>query len=139
MKFRKNRIFQVTTNQIMKLFTLALLLCLSNSAFNQVYGEIFMDKRSVDKSIEFTVPYSKPGKLIFDIRVNVDGKVTSCILDEEKSTINAMGPMIKAKNKIMQQLIFSKGVGYPKWHKGYVQITTIQDVPKGENKFAPPN
>lgn len=123
----------------MKLIILTLLLSLSNSAFNQVYGKIFMDKRAVVQNIDFTIPYSKPGKLIFDIRVNVDGKVTSCILNEEKSSITATGPMIDAKNMIMSKLVFAKGIGYPKWHEGYVQITTKQNVPKGENKFAPPN
>ena len=98
-----------------------------------------MDKRKVDKSIDFTVPYSKPGKLVFDIRVNIDGKVTSCELDENKSTITASSPMINAKNKIMNHLVFIRGVGYPKWHEGFVQITTIQDLQKDENKFAPPN
>ena len=107
--------------------------------FSQIYGDIFMDKRKIEKDIEYTIPYSKPGKLVFDIAVNVDGKVTSCVLNKEKSTITATPAMMKAKNKIMQGLKFEFGLQWPKFHRGYVQITTVQGEEKSENKrFAPP-
>ena len=123
----------------MKNFILLIFVFLSSTSFSQVYGEIFMDKRAVLTDIDYTIPYSKKGKLVFDIRVNTDGKVTSCILNQEKSTITSTSAMIKAKNKIIGQLTFVKGVGLPEWHNGFVQINTVQLKEKTDNKFSPPN
>lgn len=123
----------------MKTIILILFSFISHQALSQIFGQILLDRREVQELIDFTVPYSKEGKLVFDIRVNVDGKVTSCELVEEKSTITAMGPMIQAKNKIIQHLVFKKGIGYPEFHKGYVQINTVQGTIEKNDKFAPPN
>lgn len=123
----------------MKTTFLILFILISHQAFSQVFGQIFLDKREIQNTFDFTVPYSKEGKLVFDIRVNVDGKVTSCVFVKEKSTITAMGPMIEAKNKILQQLLFKKGVGYPEFHEGYVQIKTVPGAVQKNDQFAPPN
>jgi NAD(P)H-flavin reductase len=123
----------------MKNLVLLIVLCVSNFAVAQVYGEIFMDKREIVKDIDYTVNYSKEGKLVFDIKVNTDGKVTSCFINEDKSTITAKGPMMKAKSKIMGQLVFGKGIGLPQFHSGYVQITTTQgENTEEDNRFKPP-
>ncbi|MEO9534370.1 MAG: hypothetical protein ABJG68_05180 [Crocinitomicaceae bacterium] len=123
----------------MKLLFLSLIVCLSNNAFSQVYGEIFMDKREVAKDISYTIEYSKEATLVFDIRVNTDGKVTSCVLNKEKSTTSAYPAMMKAKNKIMNELVFKKGIGYPEFHAGYVQIKTVKpDSTQQSNPYAPP-
>ncbi|UKN03229.1 hypothetical protein K6119_06835 [Paracrocinitomix mangrovi] len=107
--------------------------------YGQVYGDIFMDKRKIEKDISYTVPYSTPGKLVFDIAVDIDGKITSCVLDESKSTIKKTGVMMRAKNIIMQELKFEQGYQWPKFHRGSVQINTVQGTEQKENnQFAPP-
>jgi hypothetical protein len=121
-----------------QLFTF-FLLAFSFYGFAQVSGEIATDKRKALKEIDFTVPYSKPGILVFSIAVNKDGKVTSCVLDEKKSTITSTSVMVKAKNKIMSQLAFEKGIGHPEWHRGFVTIKTVQTENTEPNKFSPPN
>lgn len=108
------------------------------TGYSQVYGDVFIDKRAIKDSISFTIPYSVEGKLVFDIRVNVDGKVTYCALDESKSTITSTPAMIKGRNQIIKGLTFVKGIGYPKFHRGFVQINTVQDSTETQNQFLPP-
>src|SRR5690606_13334969 len=122
----------------MKTTTILLLLFFTVSGFSQIYGDLFMDKRGVAKEIEYTVNHSQPGKLVFDIAVDIDGNVTSCELNEEKSTITFSGAVIQGKNKILQHLKFESGYQWPKFHRGYIQLNTVQGVKKEDNQFAPP-
>ena len=93
----------------MKIGSLVLFILLMKCGFSQVYGDIFMDKRTISKDIDYTVNYSKPGKIVFDIAVDMEGNVTSCVLNEKKSTITATGAIMNAKNKILQNLKFERG------------------------------
>ena len=122
----------------MRRFVLFISLFVCAQANAQVFGEIMLDKRAVLSDFDFNIPYHQSGKLVFDIRVNVDGKVTYCQLDESQSTIIKTPAMIKARNKIMQELKFAKGIGYPKFHSGYVQMTAVKDSVKVPNAFLPP-
>ncbi|MEX1000664.1 MAG: hypothetical protein WDZ35_00965 [Crocinitomicaceae bacterium] len=123
----------------MKFQALFLILFICFSANSQVYGDIFIDKRKITKDIDYTIPYSKTGKLVFDIAVDLDGNVTSCILNKEKSTITATPAMMKARNKIVQHLKFEFGLQFPKFHRGYVQINTVPNKEKEKNNsFQPP-
>lgn len=106
----------------MKTMFFLLLIAVSSNSFSQVYGEIFMDKRPIVKDIDYTLYYQKEGVLVFNIAVNTDGDVTSCELNSEKTTITSTPMKMKAKNRIMQELKFEKGNGYPTFHRGYVQI-----------------
>lgn len=115
-----------------------IILCLSNNAFTQVYGELMMDKREVISKIEFTVDYSKPGRIVFDIAVDMDGNVTSCELNEDRSTVTATGAVMKGKSKIVQQLKFERGYHFPKFHYGQVQLNTVKSEKPADDKFAPP-
>lgn len=121
-----------------KIILLSLVLLTSFVNIAQIYGDIFMDKRRVQNDIDYIISYSKPGKIVFDIVVDMEGKITSCILNKEKSTIIETGAMMKAKNKIIAGLTFERGYTFPKFHNGSVQITTVQDGLKEDNKFAPP-
>ena len=81
-----------------------------------------MDKRPVVKDIDYTLYFSKEGVIVFDIAVDIDGNVTSCELNKEKTTIISTPMKMKAKNRIMQGLKFESGLQYPTFHRGYVQI-----------------
>ena len=122
----------------MKIGSLVLFILLMKCGFSQVYGDIFMDKRTISKDIDYTVNYSKPGKIVFDIAVDMEGNVTSCVLNEKKSTITATGAIMNAKNKILQNLKFERGYEWPEFHRGYVQITTVKGESKPNDKFFPP-
>jgi hypothetical protein len=119
--------------------TLLIISIFSSISFSQVYGEIFMDKRKIVKDIDYTISYSKAGTIVFDIAVNMEGKITSCELNKSKSTITTTAAMMKAKNLIIMGLVFERGYTWPKFHRGYVQIKTVQGkATKSEDKFAPP-
>ncbi|MBD3638999.1 MAG: hypothetical protein HUJ25_16715 [Crocinitomicaceae bacterium] len=122
----------------MKAITILIFSLICTCGFSQVFGEILSDKRPISKNIDYTINYSKPGKLIFNIAVDMDGNVTSCELDDKKSTIVTTTAMLKAKNKIMQYLKFERGYHWPEFHRGYVVIKTVQGATKEESKFAPP-
>jgi hypothetical protein len=106
----------------MKNSILLFFLLFGSLSFSQVYGEIFMEKRPITKDIDYTLYYSREGVIVFDIAVNNDGDVTSCNINKGKSTIKSTPMMMKAKNRIMQELKFEKGGQYPKFHRGFVQI-----------------
>lgn len=123
----------------MKTATTLLLLVITYTGFSQVFGEILSDKRAISKDMEYTIQYSQPGKLIFNIAVDMDGNVTSCVLNKSKSTITATPAMMKAKNKIIANLKFERGYHWPKHHQGYVVIKTTQGGNSSDDdKFAPP-
>lgn len=122
----------------MKTTTTVLLFLISFASFSQVYGDLFTDKRGISGNIEYTVNHSKPGKIIFDIVVDMDGKITSCELNKEKSTIVFTAAVVQAKNKIVQNLKFERGYHWPEFHRGYVQINTEQGKQEQNNKFSPP-
>ena len=124
----------------MKKLLILFLVCVSNISGAQVYGDLMMDKREILKDIDYSVSYSKAGKLIFDIRVNRNGKVTYCVLDSDRSSITAAGPMMKAKNKIMNNLLFGKALGLPEFHSGYIMITTVKGMSiEEDDRFKPPH
>lgn len=106
----------------MKTLFLFVILITGNFAKCQVYGEIFMDKRPIVKDIDYTFYYSREGTIVFNIAVNTDGDVTSCELNQEKTTIFSTPMKMKARNRVMQELKFEKGNQYPTFHRGFVQI-----------------
>lgn len=115
-----------------------ILIGLSNSVIAQVYGDLFMDKRKIAKEIDYTIIHSTPGKLVFDIVVDMDGDITSCVLDKNRSTVTSTTAMMKAKNKIMEGLTFERGYSFPKFHRGQIQMETIEGEVKPDKRFAPP-
>lgn len=81
-----------------------------------------MEKRPIIKDIDYTITYSRVGVIVFDIAVNTNGDVTSCEINKEKTTVHSTPMMVKAKNRIIQELKFESGNQYPTFHRGFVQI-----------------
>lgn len=121
------------------LLFILILVGLSNNLIAQVYGDLFMDKRKIAKEIDYTIIHSIPGKLVFNIVVDMDGSITSCVLDKNRSTLTSTVAMVKAKNKIIVGLAFERGYHFPKFHRGQVQIETVQGEAQPDKRFAPPN
>lgn len=63
--------------------------------------------------------------MVFDIAVDIEGKVTSVVLNREKSTVKSTPSAIKAKNYILA-FQFEKGTHFPKYHQGTVTITFVK-------------
>lgn len=101
---------------------LAAILLLSGTSFAQVYGDLANDGRAITQDISYKLDYTSEGIVVFDIVVDMDGKVTSCKINREKTTVNSTPLLITAKNRILTGLSFEKGYAFPKFHNGYVQF-----------------
>ena len=97
----------------------------SLSGFSQVEGEIIADGRKITNEIDYTLESKQEGILVFDIAVNVEGQITSCEWDKVASTVNSMRLAHTSKNRILTQLKFEPGNGFPTFHRGKVTITLI--------------
>jgi len=79
--------------------------------------------RKIISPISYTAEMKAAGKIVFDIAVNTDGKVTSCTLNKSESTILSTRYIYEAKNRILMDLKFEAGNGFPTFHQGRIIIT----------------
>jgi len=93
--------------------------------FAQVGGEIAADQRKIISNIEFTISGNQSGKFVFDIAVNKQGAVTSCVVIKAESTLVSTPLMMKSKNLIISNLKFEIGPGFPDFHYGTVTISVV--------------
>ncbi|MDA7804000.1 hypothetical protein N8987_05430 [Crocinitomix sp.] len=108
----------------MKLKGLFILIFASQISYGQVSGDIIIDERAITDSISFEIKAYEPGTLVFDISVDINGKVTSCTWNKFESTLNSQRSAYEAKNRILMELKFEPGNGYPTNHQGKVIITS---------------
>lgn len=109
---------------MMKHILFLLLFTLSTIGFSQLSGDILTSGRKITEQIAYTLPMNVTGKLVFDIAVNTEGKVTSCILNKAESTIISTRYAYEAKNRILSELKFEAGNGFPTFHQGQITITS---------------
>lgn len=95
--------------------------------FSQVEGEIMADGREIVEDIDYTIESKQEGKLVFNIVVDLDGNITSCEWDKVASTVNSTRLAHASKNRILTQLKFEYGTGFPSFHRGQVTITLIPE------------
>ncbi|MBL7898712.1 MAG: hypothetical protein JNJ99_09270 [Crocinitomicaceae bacterium] len=110
----------------MKLLLTVSFVLFSFFSYTQVSGEIINDGRKIVTPIAYTISGHQSGKFVFKIAVNMDGKVTSCVLQKDESTIVSTPLMMKAKNNILTGLTFEKDYAFPEFHYGYVTIEVIE-------------
>ncbi|MBI3133353.1 MAG: hypothetical protein HYZ14_01650 [Bacteroidetes bacterium] len=113
----------------MKRILFVLFCLLSLQALTQISGDIVSDGRKIVTGIPYSITGNQTGKFVFKIAVNMDGKVTSCILQKDQSTLVSTPLMMKAKNSILTGLTFERGYAFPEFHYGFV---TIEVVPHNE-------
>ncbi len=106
----------------MKKCALLFVLFFSFVGFSQLSGDILISGRKITSPISYTLEMKATGKIVFDIAVNTQGKVTSCILNKSESTIYSTRYIYEAKNRILMELKFEAGNGYPTFHQGRVVI-----------------
>jgi len=110
----------------MKLFLLYVLFFGTLPLFAQISGDIVSDGRKIETGIPYSISGHQPGKFVFKIAVNMDGKVTSCVLQKDQSTLVSTPLMMKAKNSILTGLTFERGYAFPEFHYGFVTIEVVQ-------------
>ena len=119
----------------MKKFILLLFIAYG-SANAQVMGDIATDGRAITTNKEYELESDTSGIMVFDIAVNMDGKVTGCTYNSEKSNLRSTPLMISGKNRILKGLSFEVGYAFPKHHQGSVQINVVKkpEDPKKKKK-----
>ncbi|MCG8577791.1 MAG: hypothetical protein MI810_23135 [Flavobacteriales bacterium] len=108
-----------------KLFILFLLF--SATAKAQVMGDLATDGRAIATDIDYNLYADTTGTIVFNIAVDMDGKVTGCQLNNDKTTLKSTRLLISAKNRILKQLSFEVGYAFPKHHQGQVQINVLRE------------
>ncbi len=104
-----------------KVFYCIILTC-SNFAFSQIIsGDIANVGRRLVTETNFTIKSTKIGEVVFDISVDINGKVTSAVIDKSKTTISSTPMIMDAKN-LVSTFKFEAGNGFPKFHHGLVKI-----------------
>ena len=111
----------------MKIY-ISLLLLISHVTYAQLSGQIALDKRKIETNIPYTINGTKTGKFVFEISVNVDGKVTGCVLLTDQSTVVSTPLMVRAKNQILTGLKFERSYTSPEFHKGIVTIVVVKET-----------
>ncbi len=106
---------------------LLLSLFISTISFSQTSGNIIEDGRKIVNDISYILEMKATGKLVFEIAVNRDGKITSCKLNKVESTVRSSRYMIETKNRIITELKFEEGNGFPTFHQGRVTIVSFSE------------
>lgn len=110
----------------MKLFFAFICTAFTFFASAQVSGDLKTDNRNLLTSTNFKLKGKTAGVMYFTIAVDIEGKVSSVVLDRSKSTLKSTPSMIKAKNTILN-FEFGKGTHFPKYHQGLVKITFVKE------------
>ncbi len=105
------------------------ILCFASvMSFGQVLGPLANDHRKIVTDVVYDIEMDTTGVVIFDIAVNMDGKVTSCHVNKAETTIHSTPLMITCKNRILAGLSFEKGYAFPEFHQGKVQFNVVRPV-----------
>ncbi len=112
----------------MKNLILLLYITFSFAGLSQLSGDIVTDQRKITSPISYQLPITAVGKIVFDISVNTEGKVTSCVYNKTESTIRSTRYIYEAKNLILLRLRFETGNGFPTHHQGRIIITPITET-----------
>lgn len=106
----------------MKPLFLLTVLFATGLSFAQLSGDLVVQGRQILTDISYELEMSQEGILVFDIAVNTEGKVTSCEWNKVESTVSSTRSAYEAKNRILMQLTFEKGNGFPTFQRGKVTI-----------------
>jgi hypothetical protein len=95
--------------------------------FSQIIsGDIYNVGRRLLTEPNFTLKGSKSGEVVFDISVDIYGKVTSAVVEKKMTTINSTPMIMDAKNMVIKYK-FEPGNGFPKFHHGLIKIKFIEN------------
>lgn len=106
----------------MKHSFLFIALILTSFSFGQILGGTAIDEgRKLLTATNFTLEGQFEGKIVYEIAIDRDGKVTSDRKIGEKSTLTATPPHLEAK-KYLRSLNFTPGSNYPTHQHITIQV-----------------
>ncbi|HLW39637.1 MAG TPA: hypothetical protein VKX31_04540 [Brumimicrobium sp.] len=108
-----------------KIFITSFITLLFSLTYGQISGDITKDNRKPTTNQAFVIEGHVTGKIVFEISVDNEGKVTSAKVIESESTIKSSPAKIKARNHVMT-FQFEPGTWFPKYHQGRVAITMVR-------------
>src|SRR5690554_2650274 len=105
-----------------KLSTLLFITLFAGLSYGQLSGDIVKDNRKLTVDQGYIINGHVNGKIVFDISVNAEGKVTSAKAVDSESTIRSTPAKIKARNSFPSSTS-RLGTWNPKINQGQVVIT----------------
>lgn len=106
----------------MKNLVLIISLFSIHQVFSQIIsGDLYSVGRRLLTETNFSIKAGKNGEVVFDISVDINGKVTSAVIDKSKSNVTSTPMIMDAKN-LLSTFKFEAGTGFPKFHHGLVKI-----------------
>jgi len=107
----------------MKTFLSIIFILFLNYSFSQlISGEIVDDGRVLLTQTNFKLKGANSGVVVFDISVDINGKVTSAVVIPSLTTIKSTPLKMDAKN-LVNTFKFQPGTAYPKFHHAKVKIS----------------
>lgn len=104
-------------------------LFISCFSFSQILGGTAIDEgRKLLSPTNFTIESQYEGKIVYEIAIDRDGKVTSDRKIGEKSTLTATPPHIEAK-KYLRSLMFTAGTNFPPHQHVTIQVNFKKKQP----------
>lgn len=88
-------------------------------------GKLVDDKRKMIGSPSFTIVSNYEGHVVYEIAVDITGKVTGLRFIAEKSTVLSTPANMEAKN-LLKTLTFEAAEYFPKFHHALVKVTFTQ-------------
>lgn len=85
-------------------------------------GKLVDDKRKIIGSPSFTIVSNYEGHVVYEIAVDITGKVTGLRFIAEKSTVLSTPANMEAKN-LLKTLTFEAAEYFPKFHHAIVKVT----------------
>ena len=98
---------------------------ISLMSFSQLSGDIKKDQRKLITETAFILEGNHNGKVVFDISVDITGKITAIKVVDDETTVKSTPAKIKAQNHV-KTFVFEPGTAYPKFHQGRVVITLVK-------------
>lgn len=111
----------------MKFILLPVLFCFASQAHSQLLsGDIIKDKRKMTSVSDFTIVSQYDGYVVYEIAVDIEGKVISERFIPEQSTVKSTPANVQAKN-YLKDLKFEPGEYYPKHHHALVKVKFVKE------------
>ena len=96
------------------------------SFYSQIIsGDIYNTGRKLLTETNFTLKSSKSGVVVFDVSVDITGKITSVVVEQSMTSITSTPMRMDAKN-LINTFKFEAGNGFPKFHHGLIKINFIE-------------
>ena len=111
---------------MLKIGVFAFVCFCSNFVFSQIIsGDIYNSGRRILTETNFSINSIKKGEIVFDISLDIYGKVTSAVVVKSMTSITSTPMVMDAKN-LVSTYRFEPGNGFPKFHHGLVRINFIE-------------